>query len=68
MCFSLKSVTLYMLLQELEALQQGMAKLQARLDGQEATVKQHERRVLEVVQVSVGRACLATWPGHRQQA
>lgn len=40
------------LLQELESLQQGMRRLQERVAQQDATVKQHEKRLLQAVQVS----------------
>jgi hypothetical protein len=40
-------------MQELEALQQGIGKLETRMDGQAGVLRQHERRVLEVVQVCV---------------
>jgi hypothetical protein len=39
--------------QELEALQQGMRHLQERVGQQDGVIKQHERRLLEVVQVRI---------------
>jgi hypothetical protein len=39
--------------QELEALQQGMRHLQDRVGQQDGVIKQHERRLLEVVQVGI---------------
>jgi uncharacterized protein involved in exopolysaccharide biosynthesis len=37
---------------ELQALQQGLTKVTARVQGQEAGLKGHEKRLLDVVQVS----------------
>jgi len=39
-------------LQELEGLQQGMRRLQERVAQQDASLKQHEKRVLDAVHVS----------------
>jgi hypothetical protein len=61
---------------ELRTLQQGLTKVTARVQGQQAGLKGHERRLLEMVQVSCSRAvsCAAqcvllcsapasVWPG-----
>jgi septal ring factor EnvC (AmiA/AmiB activator) len=44
---------------ELRAMQQGLAKVTARVQGQEAGLKGHEKRLLEMVQVRVAAAVAA---------